>query len=323
MRTSLESAHSLRLPHAMPPQVNLLLLEDSANDAELILEAIREAGLSLALRHVDSKADYLRALDHPPDLILSDFSLPQFTALDALRLLQERGLTIPFIVVSGCIGEEKAVDCMRAGATDYLLKDRLGRLGHAVSQALDRKRLLEEKQQAEQRLVLETYHDALTGLPNRILFLDRLDRVYQQTRRQPSHLFALGYLHLDGFLVVHDGVGPAAADRLLIEVSQRMLRRVRSADTVARMEGYEFAFLLDNLKIAGHAMRVAERLQQEFATPFTVDGQEIVLTASMGLTCCTSGYESARPAAARCHDRHASGQNLRPEAVRDVRSGHA
>ena len=276
----------------MSTHLNLLLLEDSVNDAELMLDVLREAGFELTSRRVESKAGYLRELDQPPDFILSDFSMPQFTARDALQIMQERGLNIPFIVVSGCIGEDMAVECMRAGASDYLLKDRLGRLGHAVSQALDRKRLLEEKQQAEQRLVLETYHDALTGLPNRTLFLDRLDRAYQQTRRQPNHLFALACLNLDGFLVVHDGVGPAAADRLLIEVSQRMLRRVRSADTVARMEGYEFAFLLDNLKVAGNAMRVADRLQQEFATPFTVEGQEIVLTASMGLMCCTPGYES-------------------------------
>ena len=276
----------------MPTHLNLLLLEDSVHDAELMLDVLREAGFELTSRRVESKVDYLHALDQPPDFILSDFTMPQFTARDALHLLQERGLDIPFIVVSGCIGEEMAVECMRAGATDYLLKDRLGRLGHAVSQALDRKRLLEEKRQAEQRLVLETFHDSLTGLPNRTLFLDRLERVYQQTRRQSSHLFALVYLNLDGFLVVHDGLGPAVADRLLIEVSQRMLRRVRSADTVARMGGYEFAFLLDHLKSPSHAMRVADRLQQEFATPFTVEGREVVLTASMGLMWCTPGYES-------------------------------
>ena len=133
--------------------------------------------------------------------------------------------------------------------TDYLMKDRLARLGHAVSQALDRKRALEDKRLAEQRLLLETYHDALTGLPNRVLFLDRLDRVYRQSRRQPSHLFALLYLNLDAFRVVQDSVGPAAADRLLIEVSHRLLGRVRSVDTLARMEGDEFAFLFDNMKI--------------------------------------------------------------------------
>jgi diguanylate cyclase (GGDEF)-like protein len=297
---------------AMPTSLNLLLLEDSPNDAELILDVLREAGFEMAFRRVDSKADYLRELDQPPDFILSDFSMPQFTARDALRLMKERGLDIPFIVVSGCIGEEMAVECMKAGATDYLLKDRLARLGHSVSQALERKRLIEEKRQAEQRLFLETFHDSLTGLPNRALFLDRLDRVYQQTRRQSSHLFALLYLNLDGFRVVHDSLGLAAADRLLIEVSQRILRRVRSADTVARMERDEFAFLLDNLKGVGNAMRVADRLQQEFATPFTVEGREIFLTASMGLTCCNMGYESGehllRDATTAMHQAKTSGR---------------
>lgn len=274
----------------MPTSLNLLLLEDSLNDAELILAVLKEAGFELASRRVDSQADYLRELGQPPDFILSDFSMPQFTARDALRLMQERGLDIPFIVVSGCIGEEMAVECMKAGATDYLMKDRLTRLGHSVSQALERKRLIEEKRQAEQRLFLETFHDSLTGLPNRALFLDRLDRVYQQSRRQSSHLFALLYLNLDGFRVVRDSLGPAAADRLLIEVSQRMLRRVRSADTVARMEGEEFAFLLDNMKAVGNVTRVADRLQQEFARPFTVEGRQVLLTASMGIACCNAEY---------------------------------
>lgn len=238
--------------------------------------------------------------------------MPQFTAHDALRLMKERGLDIPFIVVAGCIGEDMAVECMKAGATDSLLKDRLARLGHSVSQALERKRLIEEKRQAEQRLFLETFHDSLTGLPNRALFLDRLDRVYQQSRRQSSHLFALLYLNLDGFRVVRDSLGPAAADRLLIEVSQRILRCVRSADTVAWMEGNEFAFLLDNLKAVSNATRVADRLQQEFATPFTVECRQIFLTASMGLTCCNAEYESGehllRDATTAMHQAKASGR---------------
>jgi diguanylate cyclase (GGDEF)-like protein len=296
----------------MPRSLNLLLLEDSPNDAELILAVLEEAGFKPASRRVDSQADYLRELDQPPEFILSDFSMPQFTARDALRLMQERGLDIPFIVVSGCIGEEMAVECMKAGATDYLMKDRLSRLGHSVTQALDRKRLIEDKHQAEQRLFLETFHDSLTGLPNRALFLDRLDRVYQQSRRQSSHLFAVLSLNLDGFRVVRDSLGPAAADRLLIEVSQRLLRRVRSADTVARMDGDEFVFLLDNLKAIGNATRVADRLQQEFATPFTVEGRQIVLTASMGLTCCNAGYESGehllRDATTAMHRAIASGR---------------
>ena len=276
----------------MPTSLNLLLLEDCPADAELMIEMLREAGFEPVYRRVDSKAAYLRELNQPPDFILSDFSMPQFTARDALQLMNERGLDIPFIIVSGCIGEDMAVECMKAGATDYLLKDRLTRLGHSVAQALERKRLLEEKRRAEQRLFLETFHDSLTGLPNRALFLDRLDRVFQQGRRQHGHLFGVLCLHLDGLKVVHSSLGPSAADRLIMEVSQRILRRVRSADTVARMEGDEFTLLLDNLKVVGNSMRVADRLQQEFTTPFTLEGREVFLAASMGIACNHAGYEN-------------------------------
>ena len=276
----------------MSTSLNLLLLEDSSADAELMIEALRDAGFDPTFRRVDTKAAYLRELDQPPDFILSDYSMPQFTAQDALSLMKERGLDLPFIIVSGCIGEDMAVECMKAGAADYLLKDRLGRLGHAVAQALERKRLIEEKRQAEQRLFLETFHDSLTGLPNRALFMDRLERVFLQSRRQAGHVFALLHMNLDGLNMVHSGLGPSPADRLLIEVSQRILRRVRSVDTVARMEGDAFTLLVDNLKAVGNATRVAERLQQEFAMPFVLDEGEIFLTPCIGIACSHAGYES-------------------------------
>jgi DNA-binding NtrC family response regulator len=127
----------------METNLNLLLLEDSPADAELMIEALRESGFDATVRRVDSKDAYLRELEQPPDFILSDFSMPQFTAQDALKLMKERGLDLPFIIVSGCMGEDMAVECMKAGASDYLLKDRLARLGHAVTLAVERKRLVE------------------------------------------------------------------------------------------------------------------------------------------------------------------------------------
>jgi diguanylate cyclase (GGDEF)-like protein len=257
-----------------------------------MIEALRESGFDPTFRRVESKEAYLRELDQLPDLILSDYSMPQFTAQDALKLMTERGLDLPFIIVSGCIGEDMAVECMKAGAADYLLKDRLGRLGHAVSQALERKRLVDEKRQAEQRLFLETFHDSLTGLPNRALFMDRLERVFLQSRRQPGHVFAILQVNLDGFKTVHSGLGPSPADRLLIEVSQRILRRVRSVDTVARMEGDAFTLLIDNLKAVGNATRVADRLQQEFAASFVLEQGEVFLTPCIGIACSHAGYEN-------------------------------
>ncbi|HTL62686.1 MAG TPA: GGDEF domain-containing response regulator [Nitrospira sp.] len=298
--------------HRKSTSLNLLLLEDSPADAELMIEALREAGFDPNFRRVETRDAYLRELDQCPDFILSDYSMPQFTAQDALRLMKERGLDLPFIIVSGCIGEDMAVECMKAGAADYLLKDRLGRLGHAVAQALERKRLIEEKRQAEQRLFLETFHDSLTGLPNRALFLDRLERVFLQSRRQPGHLFALLHVNLDGFKMVHSGLGPSPADRLLIEVSQRILRRVRSADTVARMEGDTFTLLIDNLKAVGNATRVADRLQQEFSAAFPLEQGDVFLTPHIGIACSHAGYESGeyllRDATAAMLEAKASGR---------------
>lgn len=278
---------------SMPTRFHLLLLEDNPLDAELVIDTLREAGFDPVTRRVDNKEEFLQGLTQPPDLILADFSLPQFNGRSALQLVMEQGLEIPFIIVSGCIGEEMAVECMKAGATDYLLKDRLGRLAHSVSHALERKRLIEEKRQAEQRLFLESFHDPLTGLPNRALLLDRLNRVVLRNKRDQAHLFAVLYLSLDGLRIVHDGLGHSAADRLLIDASHRLLRRVRSADTVARLGGEDFVVLLDNLKSIDNAMRVAERIKEECSTPFVLDGQQMFLVSSIGITASTTGYDDA------------------------------
>src|SRR5207244_757922 len=103
-------------------------------------------------QRVETESDYLAHLHEGLDVIFADYALPQFDTLSALRLLTERGLDIPFIIVSGTIREEAAIECMRQGAADYLLKDRLTRLGQAVSHTLAEKRLRDEKRHAEAAL---------------------------------------------------------------------------------------------------------------------------------------------------------------------------
>jgi len=136
----------------MAVPLKLLLLEDRPADAELLLFELQDAGYDADWQRVDSETDYIAALETNPDVILADFSMPQFTALRALNLLKERQLDIPFIVVTGTISEEVAVDCMKQGATDYLLKDRLSRLGQAIDRALEQKHLKDEKNFSEEAL---------------------------------------------------------------------------------------------------------------------------------------------------------------------------
>lgn len=121
----------------MARSLNVLLFEDSACDAELIVRTLQRAGFTPECRRVESAADFTAALDATPDLILSDYRLPDCNGLEALRLVRNRGAQVPFIIVSGSRGEELAAECILNRAANYVLKDRLERLGPAVHQALE------------------------------------------------------------------------------------------------------------------------------------------------------------------------------------------
>ncbi len=136
-------------------RVRVLVLEDRAADAELMVAELRRAGFTFDWQRADNAREFAAHLNPPPDLILADFHLPQFTALRALQMLKDRGLDIPFIIVSGSIGEDVAVSTLQEGAADYLLKDRLTRLGAAATRALEAKRLRDKRRQAEEELARE------------------------------------------------------------------------------------------------------------------------------------------------------------------------
>ena len=132
--------------------LRVLILEDRAEDAELILRELRRGGFDPRWERVDNECEYLESLSTRPDVILADYRMPQFDAARALELLRQSGMEIPFLVVSGTIGEDLAVAMMKAGASDYVLKDRLARLGPAVRRALDEKQQREEARAAEAAL---------------------------------------------------------------------------------------------------------------------------------------------------------------------------
>jgi PAS domain S-box-containing protein len=128
--------------------INIVLVEDRQADAELVIYELRQAGYTPQYQRVETETTYLSALNPAIDIILADYSLPQFNALRALDLMLASNLDIPFIIVSGTIGEEVAVSAMRHGADDYLLKDRLARLGVAVAHALEQRQLGREARRA-------------------------------------------------------------------------------------------------------------------------------------------------------------------------------
>lgn len=134
--------------------LNILLLEDSEYDADLITRVLKKSGLICQIKRVDTRNDYIDAIKSEQnfDIILSDHSMNQFNSIEALQIFQDAGMDIPFILVTGSVSEEFAVDILKKGADDYLLKDHMTRLPSAIENAIAKKRAEREKAEAVQKL---------------------------------------------------------------------------------------------------------------------------------------------------------------------------
>jgi PAS domain S-box-containing protein len=168
-----------------------------------------------------------------------------------------------------------------------------------------------ERKRAEETLAHNALHDALTNLPNRTLFLDRVRHALALSQRHTSYKFAALFVDLDEFKVFNDSMGHAAGDALLIQIAHRLTASIRDADTIsrsdlmgdantfaseaslARIGGDEFTILLEDIRNCGDAIRVAERLQLRLSTPFVVEEQEVVTTASIGIAFCATSYTNS------------------------------
>jgi diguanylate cyclase (GGDEF)-like protein len=147
-----------------------------------------------------------------------------------------------------------------------------------------------ERKQYEQRLVHNAFHDSLTGLPNRALFLDHLALSMARARRNPQALYAVLFLDLDRFKVINDSLGHLVADRTLIEVAARLQTMLRATDTVARFGGDEFAVLLDDLREISNVPRMVERIRKELQVPVRLGDQEVYTSASIGVVIGSADY---------------------------------
>ncbi len=170
-----------------------------------------------------------------------------------------------------------------------------------------------ELKRAQQKLVHDAFHDSLTNLPNRALFMDRLERTVARAKRHKDYKFAVLFIDIDRFKIVNDSLGHHGGDELIIQFSKRILNCLRlddvisrpaipdspvnewssKDDTLARLGGDEFTVLLDDLRSSTDSIRVASRIQESFAEPFLIAGQEVFTTASIGIAASSQSYESA------------------------------
>jgi diguanylate cyclase (GGDEF)-like protein len=148
-----------------------------------------------------------------------------------------------------------------------------------------------ERRQVEEQLLHNAFHDGLTGLANRALFMDHLKLALGRAERNESYQFAVLFLDLDRFKVINDSLGHTAGDQLLVEIARRLEATIRPGDTVSRLGGDEFSVLLDDLGGVDEAERVAERLQVELALPFNVGGHEEFTSVSIGIAMSAAVYQ--------------------------------
>lgn len=476
-----DASHPLSIPQSL---LHLLIVEDVAEDIELILLALESAGISHSYDTADTEEICQRKLNACPyDAVLADYRLPHLNGLRVLEILQQSTQDIPFILVTGSLGEEAAVACIKAGMTDYVLKDRLFRLPSVLNRALaefelrrqqkqvvlqlqqqawkeaivsrivqamretlvlgevlqttadqlhealqvdrcsiftpdskgvlcysyvsqlsenrssllhhpckvlrhyqarlstgqsvilnriddtlphtiqvdayqseiqatlttpliyqqqfwggislqmrdrdrewtvDERALLKtvadqcaiaihqarlyeqaqtelaERMRIEAQLRYDAFHDALTGLPNRALLMDRLEHAMKLAQRRSTrdgrelqHQFAVIFLDLDDFKVINDSLGHVVGDQLLKLVATSLAQTLRPGDTVARIGGDEFVLLLEGIQGLNDAVDTVHQIQQVLKSPLVLEGHDIFVSASMGITLSSETYSHA------------------------------
>lgn len=260
--------------------IKILLVEDNDVDARLTQDILAEWSLEeFNIIHVTRLSDAVTHLARARfDAVLLDLSLPDGYGLSTVRQMHAANPTIAIIVLSGLNDQALALQAVRNGAQDYLIKGQ-GQselLTRSICYAIERKR-------AEERLTYLAQYDQLTGLVNRTLFRDRLIQAMARSKRLQQPL-GLMLLDLDQFKPVNDTMGHNVGDQLLKAVAERLQECVREVDTVARMGGDEFTIILEGLTCEEDITLVAQRITISLAEPFHLGEHRALIGVSIGIT---------------------------------------
>lgn len=266
--------------------IKVLLIEDNPSDALLLHEAVREDGLSsfefTVVENLKSGLEFLR--QNQFDVVLLDLGLPDSQGLSSFEMVHNAYPEKPVVVLSVLADENLALKAVRSGAQDYIVKGPTGWeiASRAIRYAFERKRM-------EERLHYMATHDALTGLPNRQLFHDRLTHAIELSRRLSSGKsekweLAVMLLDLDNFKAANDTYGHLQGDLLLQAVTEQLRKCVRASDTVARMGGDEFTLIFENVSGEDDSAGLARKVLAAFDRPFQFGSHELKVTASIGIS---------------------------------------
>jgi diguanylate cyclase len=257
---------------------NVLLIEDNPAHARLVAALLADGNVAFSLEHRTGLGRVTVLDAAAADCVLLDLSLPDAVGLDALYALRDVAPHVPVVVLSGRIDEEVALACVQQGAQDYLPKAQLdtGLLIRSIRYAIERKLL-------EAQLAHQAMHDGLTGLPNRALFMDRLERSLMRAPQRGKTVAVL-FVDLDGFKAINDGYGHCVGDALLQEVGRRLAGALRPEDTLARLGGDEFCALCLDLSGPEAVLTIVRQLEAALDPPFELVDHPLFITASIGVS---------------------------------------
>lgn len=263
--------------------MRILIVEDSEPDTELLLRELRRGGFTLEYERVDTAEGLTSALvSQSWDLIISDNAMPQMNSMQALTITQQLGLDIPFIIVSGSIGEDVAVDAMRSGAHDYLMKDNIARLIPAITRELREAHMREERRKADETIHSLAYIDQVTGLPNRVRLLELVREAVTNAQRDHGSV-AVILMNLDRFREINDALGNVLGDSLLQKVGSRLRKVLFAPYAIGRLGGDEFCILLPKLTSIDDIEVLIKKLQYLLEAPFILEDIPIIVEASFGV----------------------------------------
>lgn len=265
----------------------VLLVDDDAMNRDALSRRLVRKGYTVLT--AESGPDALTVLsDHRVDAVLLDVMMPGMSGIETLRRVRElRSVSdLPVIMVTANHRSEDVVEALDLGANDYVTKP----IDFPVA-------LARLKTQVRARRA-----DPLTGLPNRVLFLDKVNRLMARSQAAGSRPFAVFFIDVDRFKILNDSLGHLAGDELLVEISRRLERSLRSGDavvrggtksTIARLGGDEFTILIDGVGTEADARVVAERLLSTVAQPFILHGKEVFISVSIGIVLAAERHRHA------------------------------
>ncbi|WGV23891.1 two-component system response regulator [Halotia branconii] len=310
-----------------PDKKDILIIDDIADNLRVLSSLLTKSGYNVR-KALNWQMALTACQTVLPDLILLDIMMPEVDGYEACQRLKAWSLTadIPVIFISALDDVFDKVKAFRVGGVDYITKpfefeEVLVRVQNQMALRAAQLEVLSLNAELEQRVKKRTYelekalqnlqaemtyrqqlqselfhlalHDSLTGLPNRVLFMRRLEKALNFAKQEPSYQFAVLFLDCDRFKVVNDSLGHLVGDELLIAIARRLQVCLAPFDTLVRLGGDEFGILLENLTDINSAIQVAKNILQQLSFTFKLSRYEVFISASIGINWGDKNYEQS------------------------------